>query len=105
MKFFTFAAVLFAAATQACDLYSNCICVTAEGIPDKNATEIACQDQTEPHKELRVRNNITECHFNGAVNTGFLGMEKNGLDNCRFRESCTEAGATGPDSSCSGAFN
>lgn len=100
MKFSAVSAILFAAGAQACALYSACICTNANGTPDNHATQLACHAQNEPHKELIGTGGLVECHFTGDANTGFLGLEENGLDNCNFREACAAAGATGDDSSC-----
>lgn len=105
MKFSIVSAILFAAGTQACALYSVCICTNADGSPDNDSTQRACLGQSEPHKELIGTGGLQECHFTGDAHSGFLGLEDNGLDNCSFREACTAAGATGEDSSCSGKLH
>ena len=105
MKLSTVSALLFATGSQACALYSVCICTNANGTPDNDATMVACYGQNEPHKALIGTGGLQECHFTGSENSGFLGLEENGLDNCNFREACTAAGATGADSSCSGKLH
>ncbi|KAJ0123801.1 hypothetical protein N8I77_010761 [Diaporthe amygdali] len=105
MKLFTVSAILFAAGTQACALYQLCHCTNADGTPDDVATVTACYEQSEPHKEMIGVSGFEECHFTGSAQSGFLRLEENGLSNCKFREACTAAGATGEDSNCSGKMH
>ncbi|KAI3400753.1 hypothetical protein diail_1962 [Diaporthe ilicicola] len=105
MKFLAVSALFFAASTQACALYQFCHCTSADGTPDDIATLTACMAQSESDKEFTGISGFQECHFYGDAHSGFADLEKNGLDNCDFREACTAAGATGQDSSCSGKLH
>ncbi|KAK1990617.1 hypothetical protein LX36DRAFT_664040 [Colletotrichum falcatum] len=91
---------------KACADYFSCHCYQANGTPNINATEAACEGlESTPNKDDFYTYNdttdgIRKCY--GGVVRDCGGKECNGIDNCRFRELCAANGATGSDSYCDG---
>ncbi|KAL0945037.1 uncharacterized protein CTRU02_202924 [Colletotrichum truncatum] len=90
----TLTALLSMASTiYGCDLYKFCHCYDSNGMPNDKATQKVCPGNIEKRTEFGVT--FDECHHHK-----WRGLGYEVLGNCKFRESCQWAGATGTDSSC-----
>ncbi|KAK1954517.1 hypothetical protein LY78DRAFT_594058 [Colletotrichum sublineola] len=81
-----------------CSVYRSCHCYDSNGIPNDNATQTSCSRYSASDTSFTN----SECQYTGP---DYVGGGRNivfpGMSNCDFRELCTQAGATGSDSSCS----
>ncbi|KAL0940209.1 uncharacterized protein CTRU02_202972 [Colletotrichum truncatum] len=86
-----------ASAVQGCAIYKFCHCVNDDGKPNDAATSLTC---TEGNLETKTEGDTSyqECHL--YKRHGFLNVKVTGNDNCKWRETCQQKGATGADSSC-----
>ncbi|KAK1579682.1 uncharacterized protein LY79DRAFT_563589 [Colletotrichum navitas] len=80
-----------------CGAYRACNCYNDDGAANDNATQTVCS------RFDSGTTNFTEgvCQYTGPDSiTRVIYMYYYAMDNCDWREMCTEAGATGADSSC-----
>ncbi|KAK1590660.1 uncharacterized protein LY79DRAFT_553654 [Colletotrichum navitas] len=101
-----FLATLLAGA-NACSTYNECHCTNSDGTANDTITALVCNDSNKlapssPGWPLYTeeQDSVMKCVLNPGPVNDFVA-----IDNCKFREFCTKAGATGPDSVCEGNRN
>ncbi|KAK2051256.1 hypothetical protein LY76DRAFT_651434 [Colletotrichum caudatum] len=93
-------AIALLAGANACSTYNKCHCTNSDGTPNDNITQAVCNNSNKLAPKspgwpvyYESQDSVMKC----VVNTDADGVP---LDNCKFREFCTNAGATGSDSFC-----
>ncbi|KAI1555715.1 hypothetical protein PtrEW4_012192, partial [Pyrenophora tritici-repentis] len=98
MKFLT-AATLFTllpALSMACAVYDNCLCQNSDGSFNDDATQKACANFSGNYDVFDDGRHYCAA---AAIHAGAAGGAILSFNNCRFRETCNNHGATG-DSNC-----
>ncbi|EFQ29606.1 hypothetical protein CGRA01v4_14887 [Colletotrichum graminicola] len=90
------------AGANACANYNKCHCTNADGSANDTITAVVCNNSNKlapssPGWPLysEDEDSVMKCVLNTGPHNDFVG-----IDNCKFREFCTKAGATGSDSFC-----
>ncbi|KAK1996743.1 hypothetical protein LX36DRAFT_712176 [Colletotrichum falcatum] len=96
------AALLLAAGADACATYHKCHCTNADNTANDTMTAVACNNSNMLAPDspgwpvyTKEQDSVLKCIINLPSITDVVT-----IDNCKFREFCTAAGATGPDSWC-----
>ncbi|KAK2038088.1 hypothetical protein LZ31DRAFT_546459 [Colletotrichum somersetense] len=101
-----FLATLLAGA-NACATYHKCHCTNTDGSANDTITQVVCNNSNKlapqsPGWPVYYENedSVMKCIVNTGPSSDFVAV-----NNCKFRDFCTNAGATGSDSSCEIPFN